>query len=176
MRLWLMTLVLMGTSVAFAANVHLKPGHRDPTFSDGGLMLSVAGTLAGLGNGDVVVQMDALADVTATCANRGGNQAPGQNPAPISVTGVQVIPASEVKNGTTPFSVVTLPPDTPIPGAPDCPNGNWSEAITDLAFTAATVTIEQPAGVVVLTVACALAPPTTDGPVSPLAVVCEVQP
>jgi hypothetical protein len=129
------------------------------------LRLNARGDLAGLGNGDVLVTMTATADVTSTCTNQGGNQAPGQNPAPITVTGSQAIPAGEIKNGTTPFNVTTAAPAAVIAGAPDCPNTNWTEAITDLAFTSATITVEQPVGSLVLTVVCTFSPHTSDGAV-----------
>lgn len=164
---------LLTALVALAANVHLKPPHRPPAFSDGGLVLTASGALAGLGHGDVLVTLTALADVTATCTNQGGNQAPGQNPAPITVSGAQAIPEEEITNGTTPFAVVTLPPVTPIPGAPDCPNPNWREAIDDLAFSSAVLEVEQPAGTVVLTVACTFAPPTADGVVPSATLTCQ---
>jgi len=153
-------------SVASASNVHLKGGPRaEPSFTDNGLTLTASGELAGLGNADVLVTLVATADVTAVCANNGGHQAPGQNPAPITVTGSQAIPAGEIKNGNTPFNVTTQGPVTPIAGAPDCPNPNWSEDITDLAFTSAIITIEQPAGTVVLTVTCTFSSPTSNGAV-----------
>src|SRR4029453_19502635 len=134
---------------------------------DNGLSLAASGELAGLGNADVLVTLTAQADVTATCTNQGGNQAPGQNPAPLTVIRTQAIPASEIKNGTTPFSVVTVAPDPTIAGAPDCPNANWTETIEDLAFTSAVITVEQPAGHTVRTVSCALNPATSDGSIPP---------
>jgi hypothetical protein len=154
-------------SVAFAASVHLKGGkNAEPSFTDNGLTLTAAGDLSGLGNGDVLVTLDATADVTSTCTNpAGATQPPGHNPAPISVTGSQAIPADEIKNGTTPFSVMTVAPETPIAGAPDCPNPQWTEDITDLAFTSATITVEQPTGTVVLIVSCTFGTPTSNGPV-----------
>src|SRR6266511_886518 len=85
----------------------------------------------------------------------------GRNAEPtFTVNGIQAIPQSEIKNGNTPFSVVTDPPVTPIPGAPECPNPNWTEDITDLAFTTATITVEQPPGTLVLTVTCQFGSPT----------------
>ena len=151
---------------ALASSPHLKGGRNaEPAFSDGGLTLAASGELAGLGNGDVLVTLTARADVTSTCTNQGGNQAPGQNPAPLTVTGSQAIPAAEIKNGNTPFSVVTVAPDPIIAGAPDCPNPNWTERIDDLAFTSATITVEQPPGTVVLTVTCQFGTPTTNGSV-----------
>lgn len=163
----------MGSMAASASSVHLKGGaNAEPTFVDNGLSLRASGELSGLGNADVLVTLSAQADVTATCSNRGGNQAPGQNPAPLTVTGSQAIPASEVKNGTTPFSVVTVAPDPTIAGAPDCPNPNWTETIQDLAFTSAVITVEQPAGTTVLTVTCTINPASHDGSIPRADVTC----
>ena len=72
------------------------------------------------------------------------------------MAGAQAIPEGEIKNGNVSFRVTTQPPVSPIPGAPDCPGVNWTEAITDLTFTSATITVEQPPGTVVLTVTCTL--------------------
>jgi hypothetical protein len=161
---------------AFAQNVHLKPPNKNPTFRDLGLALRATGALAGLGNEDILISLAAQANVTATCTNpSGANQPPGQNPAPITVTGAQPIPASEIKNGNVDFSVTTAEPSTPIPGAPDCPNPNWTEDIVDLAFTSATITVQQPPGNVVLTVECTFSEPTSDGLVPSGNVSCTVE-
>jgi len=157
-----------------ANSVHLKGGANAATpFIDNGLTLSTSGALSGLGNGDVLVTLSAQANVSSTCTNQGGNQAPGQNPAPTTVTGSVAIPASEIKNGTTTFSVVTTAPTTPIPGAPGCPNPNWTESINELAFTSATITVEQPAGTVVLTISCTFSAPTSNGAVPKQNVSCS---
>lgn len=166
-------LLLVTAAPASAASVHLKGGKKaEPVFFDGGLRLNATGALSGLGNGDVLITMEATADVISTCTNQGGNQAPGQNPAPLTVSGSQAIPAAELKNGNTPFAVTTEAPDPVIPGAPDCPNPNWTETIEDLAFTSATITVEQPEGTVVLVVECTIDPPSSDGSVSRAAVTC----
>jgi hypothetical protein len=171
MRKVLASLAAIGLTVALATtalatSVHLKGGARaEPAFTDNGLTLGAVGDLAGLGFGDVLVKISAVANPTATCTNNGGTQAPGQNPAPVTVTGSESIPASEVKNGNTHFSVTTNAPATPIAGAPDCPNLNWTEDITDMAFTSASITVEQPVGTLVLTVACTFSPATTNGAV-----------
>lgn len=135
-------LVLVAASVAMAANVHFK-GKNSPTFMDKGVTLNAAGALAGLGNGDVLVTLTATGTPTATCANKGTNQPPGQNPAEVTLTGSQSIPDSEIDNGNVRFDVTTNPPVSPVPGAPDCPNSNFTERITDVAFTSATITVEQ---------------------------------
>lgn len=168
-------LTLMTAAAASAASVHLKGGaNSEPTFTDMGLVLNAAGELAGLGNEDVLVTLTATGSPTATCTNPGSDthQPPGQNPAEVTLTGTQSIPASEIKNGNTPFNVTTEGPVTPIPGAPDCPNPNWIEDITDVAFTSATITVEQPPGTVVLTVTCTFSSPTTDGVVDRRDVSC----
>ena len=159
----------------FASSVHLKGGkNAEPAFTDNGLTLNATGALSGLGNEDVLITLDATADVTAVCTvPSGANQAPGQNPAPISVTGSQAIPAPEVDNGNTPFDVTTVAPPSEIAGAPDCPNKNWTESITDLSFTSATLTVEQPAGTVVLVVSCTFSPATSNGPVPKNSVSCS---
>jgi hypothetical protein len=170
------TLALFAAAVltvsAFAASVHLK-GNKNPTFVDSGLFLQAVGSLAGLGNEDVVISVSAQGNVTATCTNPAGQtQPPGQNPAPITVSGTIAIPAEDIKNGNLSFSVRTTAPDAIVPGAPHCPNPQWTERVTDVAFTSLVLTVEQPAGTTVLTVSCTALAPTTNGSISPSAVVC----
>jgi hypothetical protein len=159
--------LLVGTA-AFAQNVHLKPPSSTPSFIDNGLTLNAAGALAGLGNEDLVVELFASANATAICTNPAGQtQPPGQNPAPVTVAGQEAIPASSIKNGNTTFSVSTLAPTSPIPGAPGCPNTLWTETITDLRFTLALLEVEQPIGTEVFAACFSLSGPSgTTGSVS----------
>lgn len=175
----LIVLALALTTVS-AANVHLKGGkNAEPAFTDNGLTLSADGELAGLGYEDVWIWLTAQGNPTATCTNQGGNQAPGQNPAPVTVTGgVMLTPDDFTKNGNVYFFVETEPPYPPdgiVPGAPDCPNPNWTEEITDMAFTSAVITIEQPEDNIVLTISCTFDSPTMNGGVSKAVVTCTSQ-
>jgi hypothetical protein len=169
-----LAVLLAWTVIAVASNVHLKGGpSAEPSFTDNGLTLTSSGDLTGLGNGDVLVILSARANPTARCCTPGGScKVPGQNPASVNVTGSESIPASEVKNGNVTFGVTTDPPTTPIPGAPDCPNSGWTESITDLAFTSATITVMQ-GGSTVFTTTCTFSSPTSDGRVSAQNVTCS---
>ena len=135
----------LAISAAVASSVHFKKG--SPVFTDEGLSLRASGAIAGLGNGDVVITVTATGQPVATCTNpSGGTQPPGQNPAEVTLTGVEALPASEIKNGNLNFSVSSGSPVTPVPGAPECPNSHWTEDITDVIFAghSATVTVYQP--------------------------------
>lgn len=159
---------------ATASNVHFK-GKSGPSFTDNGLTLTTSGALTGLGNQDVVLTLTAKGNPTATCTNPSGkNQPPGQNPAPVTLTGSQSIPQSEIKNGNVSFRVTTQGPVSPVPGAPDCPNRQWTETITDVAFTSAFLRVEQPAGTTVLTADCTFKSPTKNGSVPSSNYACTI--
>ena len=142
--------LFVGMADAQASSVHFKTKGQ-PVYKDNGLTLSASGAIVGLGNGDVTVTLHAVGQPIATCTNpSGANQPPGQNPAEVELTGTQVIPSNLIKNGNVSFNVTTGAPQTPIPGAPDCPNSKWREDIIDVVFSSADLSISQ-GGAVVLT-------------------------
>jgi hypothetical protein len=161
-------------AAANAQNAHLRNNVRpNPAFVDAGLTLITTASYAGLGNFDTQQNVTATANPTADCVNpgTGEHRPPGQNPAEAEVTGSTAVPASDIKNGNVTITTQTNPPTTPIAGAPDCPNANWTENITDLAFTSATITVFQDSnkngvfdpGELVLTVSCTFNSPTSNG-------------
>jgi hypothetical protein len=153
------------TSPAGAAEIHLKGGtHAEPTFFDLGTDLRVSGELAGLGMEALTVDLTATGNPTATCHNPGNdeNLPPGQNPAEVTVSGtVTIQPDAISKNGNAAFAVEAVLPSATVAGAPECPNPNWIETITDIAYTSATITVTQ--GSNTFTVTCTFSPATSDG-------------
>jgi hypothetical protein len=142
--------VAVTAASVFAANVHFKGGQ--PTCTADGLTITYTGQLAGLGNEDVKVDISGSATFETTCQNRGGTEAPGRNPAIAQFSGSVSIPANEIKNGTTPFlAEATITEPTPTAAEAGCPNGNWTVNVGEATgFSSVTLTVEQPAGTVVL--------------------------
>jgi hypothetical protein len=155
-------------------SVHFKGGKgAGPSFTDLGLALKAAGGLSGLGNGDISVDLSVVGQPLATCSNPGGGtQPPGQNPAEVTLTGTQAIPASEIKNGNVGFSLQTNAPPTIVAGAPGCPNTQWVERIEDVTFKSATIDVKQN-GANVFHVTCTFSPSTANGLVPASTVTCK---
>ena len=112
-------------------------------FVDLGTELRAIGQVAGLGNGNIDVLLNADGVATITCRNNGGEYAPGQK-ASISVSGKAM--NVEVKNGKANFVVETVQPPLIIPSDGICANPNWQAIVADVDFTSATITVFQPAG------------------------------
>ena len=133
-------MVGLSNAVVFADNVHYKKG---PTVVDNGFTATATGTIAGLGNGNVIAVLS-FPDATGTtvCTNRGQNDAPGQNPAaPASTSGSQLV--SRVKNGTVSFTVTTDVPPNPTAASAGCPGNKWTASFDNITFGAGRLTISQ---------------------------------
>jgi hypothetical protein len=158
-------------NAAIAASPHLK-GRNPVAFTDNVLTLTGTASYAGLGNFDTLQTLTATGGTVSTCTTpSGSNEAPGQNPAPVTLVGSTPVLASDIKNGNVTISTTTAAPTSPVPGSPGCPNSSWIERITDVSFTSATITVSQDQDAngsfetVVLTVNCTFSPPTSNGSV-----------
>jgi len=122
-RACLLALALLVPVAAYAANPHFQSG---PTFTVSSDRLQTCGSLAGLGNQDVTVKVEAAADVQ--CVNKGGNPPPGQRET-TSGTVSQLHP----ENGHLDFCVTTDALASP------CPKSMKIQA----TFRSATITVSQ---------------------------------
>jgi len=132
---------MMTSTVAAGGNVKLS----SVQFRLGSLVAE--GFASGLGNTDVTVVLNATGVPAITCTNRGGTQAPGQNPPKISASGSDfLVHESYTKNGRSPFSVET---EEPQPGLTakqmGCPNNAWSASIDFVFWTDATLIVTDTA-------------------------------
>jgi hypothetical protein len=125
--------VLIGASV-LAQSVHFVKG---PTIRDLGTTLGITGKLAGLGEGDVTIVVNASGVADVECTNPGGNVAPGQDTA-VSASGSVTLPSP--KNGNLVFSLATIEPSIPSSA---CPNSQWTADAIDVAFSGGTLTVFQ---------------------------------
>ena len=120
-----------------------------PTFTDNGTTLTATGSVAGLGNEDVTVTLDATGTAKIIGVNPAGKVAPGQSKV-VNVSGATTI--TDVKNGRVDFSVTTIEAEAPTDALP---NPKWTAVITDVDFSSATLSVEQ-GGEVVLSDTVAL--------------------
>jgi len=132
-----LVVISLTTSPVFAGRGHFL---GSVTFTSGSL--NASGTLAGLGNRDVLVTLEGSGIGTATCTNKGGSQAPGQNPIQVDVSGVQTIVASLIDNGSAPFFVATDAPPMPSAREAGCPNKNWVTSLF-VSWTSAVITVSD---------------------------------
>ena len=132
-------LLMLAVSV-WAASVHFKP--HSVELIDQGVTLLAMGSLAGLSHEDVTIVVTATGSPEAICTNKGGNAAPGQNPADVTVSGTIDVDASRIDNGQLFFSLSTVAP-TLTSAQAGCPNGSWTATVTDVVFASALITVIQ---------------------------------
>ena len=108
--------------------------------------VTATGDVSGLGNQPAVATLEVHGTVTYTCRNKGGAEAPGQNPVPATGTGSQDLGNSDHNGrGTLNITVSLDAPPAVVSGkVAGCPNGNWSGVNpVSSGITGATLTIEQ---------------------------------
>src|SRR5438132_13839779 len=102
-----MLMLVLAVSAAFASSPHFKKGGEPVCTFSGTTSIPVTctGTLAGLGNADLELDLSASGFALYQCQNGGGNTAAGQNKVlegPARST--TVVPASAIKNGNLVFT------------------------------------------------------------------------
>jgi hypothetical protein len=136
-------ILAISASSVFAA-VSWKSG---PTVTfNGTSSVTATGDVSGLGNQPAVATLSVEGTVTYTCRNKGGAEAPGQNPVPATGTGSQDLGNSD-HNGRGQLNI-TVSLDAPAPvvsgKVAGCPNGNWSGVNpVSSGITGAVLTIAQ---------------------------------
>ena len=140
------TIAVIFTSMAlvasvYAANVHLK-GRSGIKITDQGDTLQVCAALAGLGNCDLLVTINAEADIETSLVNPAGNIAPGNSVGDL-VSGTITIPSSQIKNGSVSFCVSTEGVSTPTWQEAGAPNPQWTVNIEDVTFLSGEIIVEQ---------------------------------
>lgn len=143
-------LVLFTAIPALAASPHFKRGGEPTcTITGSGTSQTVvcSGSLAGLGNENLLIESTVSGFALYQCQNRGGNIAPGQNRV---LEGPQteptLIPSDAIKNGNVSFRTNgnTLTADPTVSGAAaGCPSGNWTGVNPTLTITSIDLDISQ---------------------------------
>jgi hypothetical protein len=165
------TLGLMASG-ASAASPHFKKGGEPVctiSGSGGSATVTCKGSLAGLGNDDLRINVTVAGFAVYQCRNQGGNIAPGQNKVLVGPTTTPTtIPSGEIKNGNLSFTAAaTLTAPTTVSAADaGCPNSNWIGVNPTLTVTSISVSFEQPPGTPILTTCSASDPNGLTGSVS----------
>ena len=167
-------LLLVTAQASLAASPHFKKGGEPVcTVSPSGASSSTtcSASLAGLGNGDLLIEVTVRGSAVYQCSNNGGNTAPGQNRVLVGpVTAPTTIPGDQIKNGNVSFTTnpaVLTAPATVTGAEAGCPNPNWTGVNPTLTTTAISMTISQ-GGVLLFSCASASNPNGLSGRV-PLA-------
>ena len=141
-------ILALSASAVFAA-VTWKSG---PTVTfNGTSSVTATGDISGLGNQPAIATLEVEGTVTYTCRNKGGAEAPGQNPVPATGTGSQDLGNSDHNGRGTLNITVSLDAPAPVVSGKTagCPNGYWSGVNpVSSGITGATLTVEQGGSVI----------------------------
>lgn len=119
-----LTMLVFTASIVAAA----VTWHSGPTVTFNGTTSATAtGDGSGFGNQPAVATLEVVALVQYTCQNKGGAQAPGQNPVEQTSSGSQDLdPADHNGRGIINLTVSFSPLSTVSGKSIGCPNGNWT--------------------------------------------------
>jgi hypothetical protein len=166
--------VALSASAALAASPHFKRGGTPVCTFSGSTSIPVTctGTLAGLGNDDLLLNLSVSGSAVYQCQNNGGNIAPGQNKVLIGpATSSTSIPADAIKNGNLTFTTnpATLTAEPTVSAAvAGCPSNQWTGVNPVVTLTSITLVIQQPPGTTIFT--CTASDP--NGLTSPVTLSC----
>jgi len=137
-----LTLSIVLAGLVLAGSPHFE---GEPVARDQGTALQVSGTLDGLGRADVMIHVRASGTATVTCVRPEGNDSGATTGETrkigVAVYGTQNLPAVQVADGSSTFSVVTAQPAVTTKSA-GCARGA-EPRLEDVAFTSATIRVFQ---------------------------------
>jgi len=148
MRRFVFSMAAVGVALALTATVALAAvtWHSGPTVTfNGTTSVTVTGDGSGFGNQPAIATLTVNASVTYTCQNKGGAQAPGQNPVDATSSGSQDLGNGDHNGRGIINLTVAFSPAATVPGKSiGCPNGNWIGVDpVSSGITSATLTITQ---------------------------------
>jgi hypothetical protein len=136
-----LTVLALTASTAFAALTF----HSGPTVTFSDSSATATANISGLGNTPAFAQLFVNGTAQYTCTNKGGNEAPGQNPQPATgASPVQDLGNTEHNGRATVNVTATLTAPQTIPAkTAGCPGANWTATLSSLTVTSATLVITQ---------------------------------
>jgi hypothetical protein len=142
-------LLLLTAAPSLAASPHFKRGGEPTcTISGSGTSRTVTctGSLSGLGNANLLIEVTTEGFAVYQCRNNGGNIAPGQNKVLAGPqTEPTLIPSDAIKNGNVTFTTIqiTLTAEPAVSAADAGCNRSWTGANPTLSLTSNILDISQ---------------------------------
>lgn len=139
-----MLIAALTTSTAWAGGLKLSGSFTSGSLHfDGSLIVAGGSFPKGL-----TLELIGIGIPEVTCTNQGGEQAPGQNPSKVTVSGAQFISPDQLgetsKRGKSPVSITadeSVLVLTPKQGG--CPNNTWTATITSIEWIGAIINIHD---------------------------------
>jgi hypothetical protein len=144
--IWTVLLVAMlAVTPVFAGNIKLSG-----SFTSGSIHFD--GYATGVGGYDgVTLEIFGIGIPNVLCTNLGGNDAPGQNPPKVTVTGTEYFSPNQItettKKGKTPVYVTAAEGEIVLTGTEGgCPNDNWTATVLSIDWVGAVINVYEGLG------------------------------